>query len=289
MSFVSAAPDRLVAAARNLAGIGSSLSASNASAAAPTLAVSAAASDQVSAAVAAFFSGHAQGYQTLSAQAARFHTEFVQALSTGANSYDSTESANASPLRQLLDPTPAAAEPAMIGNAKTANATTEAPAYAAASLRGGRAANPANPRAGTAVVPAGNAASESAGGGSSTEAVSPGGNCGSGGLLLRAGAPSGPGAGCSAGVVRAGASGGLLSRLVDAGGGNERAGVGARNGVWLDGIRGAGLAIGPNGGGAGGNANLVGLWGSETPVVLRGAGAGAGGATSSSTTGISGR
>lgn len=91
MSFVNAAPDRLVAAARNLAGIGSTLSASNATAAVPTLAVSAAASDQVSAAVAAFFSGHAQGYQTLSAQAAKFHTEFVQALSAGANSYASAE------------------------------------------------------------------------------------------------------------------------------------------------------------------------------------------------------
>lgn len=265
MSFVNAAPDRLVAAARNLAGIGSTLSASNATAAAPTLAVSAAASDQVSAAVAAFFSGHAQGYQTLSAQAAKFHNDFVQALSAGANSYASAESANAAPLQQLLNAAPESA-----GNGEAVKAIAEAPAaspvtpYAAGPPRAGNAI----PRSGTAAAPVGSAETRGAGTGSSTETPTPGGNCGSGGVLLRPGALSQP-AIWSAGAAKAGASGGLLSRLNEADGGGDRAvgvgrlSVGTRNGVWLDGIRGAGLATGENetsalhrGGGAGGSGGV---------------------------------
>ncbi|REQ17293.1 PE family protein, partial [Mycobacterium tuberculosis] len=70
MSFVSVAPEIVVAAATDLAGIGSAISAANAAAAAPTTAVLAAGADEVSAAIAALFSGHAQAYQALSAQAA---------------------------------------------------------------------------------------------------------------------------------------------------------------------------------------------------------------------------
>lgn len=246
MSFVNAAPDRLVAAARNLAGIGSTLSASNASAAAPTLAVSAAASDQVSAAVAAFFSGHAQGYQALSAQAAKFHNQFVQALSADANSYASAESANAAQIRQGLGAVPDATP---VGAGETVKAATPAPpvpsgvAPAADAIRG----RTANPRAGTAVAPVGGTAPKGQGTGSSTEGGTPGGNCGNGGLLLRAAMVGEPAAGWSASAVRTGASGGLLSRLVDSDGANDRSGAGARNGVWLDGIRGAGLVDGANG------------------------------------------
>jgi hypothetical protein len=100
MSFVRAVPELLGTSARNLAGIGSMLSTSNAIAAAPTVAVSAAAGDQVSAAVAAFFKGHAQGYQQISAQAADFHSQFVQSLNAGANTYALAEAANASPMQQ---------------------------------------------------------------------------------------------------------------------------------------------------------------------------------------------
>ncbi len=80
MSFVSVAPEIVVAAATDLAGIGSAISAANAAAAAPTTAVLAAGADEVSAAIAALFSGHAQAYQALSAQAAAFHQQFVQTL-----------------------------------------------------------------------------------------------------------------------------------------------------------------------------------------------------------------
>ncbi|WP_016719227.1 PE domain-containing protein, partial [Mycobacterium tuberculosis] len=49
MSFVSVAPEIVVAAATDLAGIGSAISAANAAAAAPTTAVLAAGADEVSA------------------------------------------------------------------------------------------------------------------------------------------------------------------------------------------------------------------------------------------------
>jgi hypothetical protein len=121
MSFVRAVPELLGTSARNLASIGSMLSTSNAIAAAPTVAVSAAAGDQVSAAVAAFFAGHAQGYQKFSAQAADFHSQFVQSLNAGANTYALAEAANASPLQQPLnalhDPIKAVAgDPVSSGN-----------------------------------------------------------------------------------------------------------------------------------------------------------------------------
>lgn len=256
MSFLNAAPDRLMAAARNLAGIGSTLNASNANAAAPTLAVSAAASDQVSAAVAAFFSGHAQGYQKLSAQAAKFHNDFVQALNADADTYASAESANASPLRQLLN---AAPDGPALGTGETARAVGAAPAvpsglpHEPGGIRGGTA----SARPGAAVRPVGGSAPERPGTGGSTESVAPPANCGSGGILLRTATLAEPAVGWSGGTARAGASGGLLRRLVDSDGVNDRSSVGARNGVWLDGIRGAGLvngdAVVQRGVGAGGS------------------------------------
>ncbi|WP_424734876.1 PE family protein, partial [Mycobacterium sp.] len=63
----------------------------------------AAGADEVSAAVAALFSSHAEGYQALGAQAMLFHEQFVQALNTGSGAYAAAEAANASPLAQLLN------------------------------------------------------------------------------------------------------------------------------------------------------------------------------------------
>ena len=80
MSFVIAAPEMVTSAATDLASIGSTISAANAAAAAPTTGVLAAAEDEVSAAIASLFSGHGQAFQALSAQAAAFHAQFVQTL-----------------------------------------------------------------------------------------------------------------------------------------------------------------------------------------------------------------
>ena len=49
-----------------------------------TTGVMVAAADEVSAAIASLFSGHAKTYQALSAQVEAFHAQFVQALGAGA-------------------------------------------------------------------------------------------------------------------------------------------------------------------------------------------------------------
>ncbi len=94
MSYVIAAPEFVTVAASDLATISSSLGEANAAAAASTTRVIAAAGDEVSAAIAALFSAHGQGFQELSAQAAAFHDQFVQALNASAHSYASAEAAN---------------------------------------------------------------------------------------------------------------------------------------------------------------------------------------------------
>ncbi|WP_396820107.1 PE family protein, partial [Mycobacterium simulans] len=93
------APEMVAAAAADLAGIRSAISAANAAAAGPTTQVLAAAGDEVSAAIAALFGTHAQEYRAVSAQAAAFHERFVQSLSAAGGAYASAEAANVSPLQ----------------------------------------------------------------------------------------------------------------------------------------------------------------------------------------------
>lgn len=95
MSFVTTQPEMLSAAAGDLQGIGASVNAVNAAAASPTTGVVPAAADPVSALTAAQFAAHAQLYQSISAQAAAIHEQFVAMLSTSAGSYAATEAANA--------------------------------------------------------------------------------------------------------------------------------------------------------------------------------------------------
>lgn len=95
MSFVTTQPELLAAAAANLAGIGSVMTAGNAVAAVPTTGVIPAAADEVSALTAAQFAAHAQLYQAMAAQATAIHEQFVAALGTSAASYATAEAANA--------------------------------------------------------------------------------------------------------------------------------------------------------------------------------------------------
>jgi hypothetical protein len=95
MSFVTAAPEFVMAAAGDLADIGSALGAANAVAALPTTGIAAAAADEVSTQIAAMFGAYAQKYQALSAQSAAFHNEFVSLLNGSALTYLSTELTNA--------------------------------------------------------------------------------------------------------------------------------------------------------------------------------------------------
>ena len=95
MSFLTTQPEALASAAGTLSGIGSTLSAQNAAAAAPTTGVVPAAADEVSALTAAQFAAHAQMYQAISAQATAVHEMFVNTLSMSSGSYAITEAANA--------------------------------------------------------------------------------------------------------------------------------------------------------------------------------------------------
>jgi hypothetical protein len=110
MSFVTAAPEMVASAASDLASIGSSLSEAHAAAAGPTTAVVAAASDEVSAAIASLFSSHAKGFQALGAQAASFHDQFVGLMRGASAQYASAEAANMSQMttaaQNLTESTP---------------------------------------------------------------------------------------------------------------------------------------------------------------------------------------
>ena len=78
MAYLTAAPELVAAAATDLANIGSTIDLANEAAALPTTGVLAAGADEVSAGIASLFGAHAQAYQALSTQAARFHAQFVQ-------------------------------------------------------------------------------------------------------------------------------------------------------------------------------------------------------------------
>ncbi len=101
MSNVMVAPEFVRQAAGQLQNIGSSLTEANAAASTPTTAVLAPASDEVSAAITALMGTHAQQFQAVSAQAAKFHSQFVGLLNTGAAAYSGTEAANTQPLADL--------------------------------------------------------------------------------------------------------------------------------------------------------------------------------------------
>jgi hypothetical protein len=99
MSFVNTRPELLAAAAGQLQSIGAAMAAENTAAAAPTTGVIPAAADEVSALTAAQFAAHAELYQTIGAQATAIHEQLVNTLGISANSYATTEAANAASAR----------------------------------------------------------------------------------------------------------------------------------------------------------------------------------------------
>lgn len=101
MSFASAEPNLLAAAAADLTGLRSTISEAHTVAAASTSAIAPAAADEVSAAIASLFSSHAQEFEALSARAQDFHAQFVQALTRAAGAYGSTESTSAAALATM--------------------------------------------------------------------------------------------------------------------------------------------------------------------------------------------
>ena len=135
MSYVIAAPEMMTSAATDLATIGSDLSAAHTAAVAQTTGMLAAAEDEVSAAIAALFSAHGQGFQALGAQAAAFHAQFVQALNAGAGSYASVEAQVGSTLADkifaspAITPIPATLNPTFTGTPSLASRIETAALY----------------------------------------------------------------------------------------------------------------------------------------------------------------
>ncbi len=120
MSYLIAVPDLMAHATTELSSIGSALTAANAAAAVPTTGVLAAGADDVSAAVASLFAGHAQAYQSLGGQVAAFHQQFLEGLRGASGAYVAAEAANVWPLQDLLGlinaPTQALLGRPLIGN-----------------------------------------------------------------------------------------------------------------------------------------------------------------------------
>src|SRR5258707_4138276 len=140
MTFLIAIPENLASAASGLVDIGSTLSAANAAAAAPTTAMLAAAADEVSGAITGLFNTHALEYQILSAEAAAFNARFVAAMNAGAEWDANAEASAASSLQSM--------------GQQVANIVS-----AATGRRGAVAAAAADPKSGDATAPGGSATS----------------------------------------------------------------------------------------------------------------------------------
>lgn len=98
MSLLAVIPQFIVTAATTVEQVGAELTAADIEAAANTTGIAVAATDDVSLAVAAFFSAHAADYQTLASEAQDFHQQFADALKGAGGSYSATEAANAAPM-----------------------------------------------------------------------------------------------------------------------------------------------------------------------------------------------
>lgn len=102
MSVLSVAPESLASAAADLESIRAALDTAKAAVAGPTTNLTAAAADEVSAAVATLFTSYGREFQALSARVGTFHQQFVRALSAASSSYLSAESVNAATLQTTL-------------------------------------------------------------------------------------------------------------------------------------------------------------------------------------------
>ncbi|BBX97818.1 PPE family protein, SVP subgroup [Mycobacterium lacus] len=95
MSFLTAVPEELAAAAAQLGAIGNALTAQNAGAAAPTTAIAPAAADQVSILQSGIFTAYGALYQQIAAEAQAMQEQFVTTLGLSSGTYASTEASNA--------------------------------------------------------------------------------------------------------------------------------------------------------------------------------------------------
>lgn len=94
MSFVTAEPEMMMAAACDLQTVGATMVVQNEAAAGPTTGIVPAAADAVSVLTAAQFAAYGARYQELGAQAAAIHELLVTTLGASAGSYAAAEAAN---------------------------------------------------------------------------------------------------------------------------------------------------------------------------------------------------
>ncbi|WP_459758565.1 PE family protein, partial [Mycobacterium riyadhense] len=99
MSFVNVAPEMVATAATELTSIGSTVGAATAAVAVPTTGVMAAATDEVSAALAALFTEYGQQFQTVAAQMAASYQQFTRNVMASVNAYTAAETTN---IRQFV-------------------------------------------------------------------------------------------------------------------------------------------------------------------------------------------
>ncbi len=205
MSYLVTVPELLTAAASDLADIGSTLSEANTAAAGSTTGLLAAAGDEVSAAIAALFSGHGKAFQAISAQAATFHDQFMELLTSGAGSYASAEAANVSPLQTVEQdvlgvinaPTQALLHRPLIGNGADGTAGT------------GQAGQPGGLLYGNGGNGGSGGSGQAGGDGGAAGLIGNGGNGGKGGdASMTSGTGGAGGKGGSAGLVGNGGNGG---------------------------------------------------------------------------------
>ncbi|WP_211697383.1 PE family protein [Mycobacterium spongiae] len=102
MSYLIAEPQIMGAVAAQVEEIGSAVSVASATAASSTTAVATAAADEVSAAIAQFFTAHGKEYQAVLGQVEAFHSQFHQTLAAAGNAYANAEAAIANTLQSGL-------------------------------------------------------------------------------------------------------------------------------------------------------------------------------------------
>jgi hypothetical protein len=92
MTYLTTEPQAMAAAAAEVDGIGSAISAANAAAAGPTSSLLAPAADEVSEAVADLFRVYGQEYQAVIRESGLLYGEFAQTLAAAENAYAAAES-----------------------------------------------------------------------------------------------------------------------------------------------------------------------------------------------------
>ncbi|BBX65400.1 hypothetical protein MSAS_45740 [Mycobacterium saskatchewanense] len=196
MSFVITVPEMVTDAATNFAGIGSAIDAAHAAAAGATTQLLTAGADEVSAAISKVFAEYGSAYQALTAQAAAFHSQFVQAINSGAGMYAATEAASVDPLQTIQQD--------IFGLINAPTNTLLGRPLIGDGTNGFTNAQGAGTPGGAGGLLIGNGGN----GGNSTAAGAPGGAGGAAGLLLGNGGNGGTGG--PAALGGAGGPGGLL-------------------------------------------------------------------------------